>query len=512
MKKFALLLLLGFMLVWCDGITKNWSSSVSTNTTTQETEDTSGKKVPLVTGKKKLIALMSTTCPHCNNEIPVLDKFYRAYKDDVTMQVIVVNADSNGKSKFAGNYQIPQETDPEKIKKLTYQALTGEACGYVPSFVIFSPDNQIEEKICGGSLTYEALEEKLLFEVNPRDPYDIDYDSIQVPQDTAFQEQGFQKDDLWVVMTTNHGKIEIRMFPRFAPKTVDNFLALAAKGYYDGLTFHRVIQNFMIQWGDPNGNGTGGESIYGEKFEDEFSPRLTNIPGSLAMANSGPATNGSQFFINQVNNDFLNNKHSVFGQVVNGMEVVEEILTQETNTSDAPITPVVMEKVEVVQYDGKTLKPYTFTLWDSQKIHDNNTIQEWDLVYVHYKLHTTDDETIIDSSYSRYEPIAVIINSQTPATIPGFMKALKELKLGDKTTVTIPAKDGYWEEGKTMEVPRKELEDAMAQGWDTTEIKKWAVIFDTEILDVTDTHITILDNHPLLWKDLVFELEIMKIN
>gem|GEM_PF-1715065 len=190
---------------------------------------------------------MSTTCPHCNNEIPILDKFYRTYKDDVTMQVIVVNAESNGKTKFPGNYQIPQETDPEKIKKLTYQALTGEACGYVPSFVIFSADNQIEEKICGGSLTYEELEEKLLFETTPRDPYDIDYSKIQVPQDNNFQELGWQKDELGVIMTTNHGKIEIRMFPRFAPKTVENFLALSAKGYYDGLTFHRVIKDFMIQ-------------------------------------------------------------------------------------------------------------------------------------------------------------------------------------------------------------------------------------------------------------------------
>ena len=101
------------------------------------------------------------------------------------------------------------------------------------------------------------------------------------------------------IMHTSMGDIHIRFFPEAAPKAVENFLTHARNGYYDGLTFHRVIKDFMIQGGDPNGNGSGGESIWGKGFEDEFDAKLLNLRGSLAMANSGVATNGSQFFINQ---------------------------------------------------------------------------------------------------------------------------------------------------------------------------------------------------------------------
>ena len=101
---------------------------------------------------------------------------------------------------------------------------------------------------------------------------------------------------------TNHGEIVIQLFPEQAPKTVENFVGLAKKGYYDGVIFHRVINDFMIQGGDPTGTGMGGESIWGAPFEDEFSNELFNIRGALSMANAGPATNGSQFFIVQNQN------------------------------------------------------------------------------------------------------------------------------------------------------------------------------------------------------------------
>lgn len=148
-----------------------------------------------------------------------------------------------------------------------------------------------------------------------------------------------------IVMSTSQGDIKIRLFPELAPKTVENFVGLAKKGYYDNLTFHRIIPNFMIQGGDPNGNGTGGASLWGSQFEDEFNPNLKNIPGSLSMANAGPNTNGSQFFINQVNNSFLDGKHSVFGQVFEGMGVVEAITKVKTDGNDKPVQPVVMKKV-----------------------------------------------------------------------------------------------------------------------------------------------------------------------
>ncbi|MBE6183043.1 MAG: peptidylprolyl isomerase, partial [Bacillus sp. (in: Bacteria)] len=102
-----------------------------------------------------------------------------------------------------------------------------------------------------------------------------------------------------VEMHTNMGKIKIKLFPELAPKTVENFVKHSENGYYDGLIFHRVINGFMIQGGDPSGNGTGGESIYGAPFEDEFTPQLFNLRGALSMANAGPNTNGSQFFIVQ---------------------------------------------------------------------------------------------------------------------------------------------------------------------------------------------------------------------
>lgn len=216
------------------------------------------------------------------------------------------------------------------------------------------------------------------------------------------------------VMTTSMGEISIRLFPDAAPKTVYNFKKLAQQGYYDGLTFHRVINDFMIQGGDPNGDGTGGESVWGGSFEDEFSKNLVNLRGSLAMANSGSNTNGSQFFINQAgpvdaslwdtmqtNYDqlkdmsdedklsvqsyygyiFLNmdavtdaykslyeeqggnpsldgaynafnpqRGHTVFGQVYEGMEVVDAIAQVETDDSDKPVEDVTINSIEIVPY------------------------------------------------------------------------------------------------------------------------------------------------------------------
>ncbi|MGR3972987.1 MAG: peptidylprolyl isomerase [Candidatus Rhabdochlamydia sp.] len=129
-----------------------------------------------------------------------------------------------------------------------------------------------------------------------------------------------------VKVTTNQGSFEIELFSEQAPKTCENFLKLAEKGYYNGTLFHRVIPNFMIQGGDPQGNGTGGESIWGHAFEDEFHPSLKfDKEGILAMANRGPHTNGSQFFITTTPTSWLNNKHTIFGKVVKGYDVIQKI-------------------------------------------------------------------------------------------------------------------------------------------------------------------------------------------
>jgi cyclophilin family peptidyl-prolyl cis-trans isomerase len=150
------------------------------------------------------------------------------------------------------------------------------------------------------------------------------------------------------VIKTNMGTIELELFSKETPKTVENFVGLANKGYYDGVIFHRVIDNFMIQGGDPTGTGRGGESYWGGKFKDEFVPSLKHSePGILSMANAGPNTNGSQFFITLVATPWLDGKHTVFGKVINGMEVVQAIGKVPKNQMDRPLKDVVMESVTI---------------------------------------------------------------------------------------------------------------------------------------------------------------------
>ncbi|MEG2597448.1 MAG: peptidylprolyl isomerase [Oscillospiraceae bacterium] len=179
-------------------------------------------------------------------------------------------------------------------------------------------------------------------------------------------------------MKTNFGDIRILLFPEAAPKTVENFTTLAQRGYYDGVIFHRVIQDFMIQGGDPTGTGMGGESAFGKTFGDEFSDEARNFYGALSMANAGPNTNGSQFFIVQADaqniddnifptlarqgknfsaeviekykevggTPWLDGAHTVFGQVIEGMDVVEKIAALKVDRNSKP-----SEKVEILGID-----------------------------------------------------------------------------------------------------------------------------------------------------------------
>ena len=176
------------------------------------------------------------------------------------------------------------------------------------------------------------------------------------------------------VLKTNQGEIKIQLFPEQAPMTVENFIRLAQKGYYDGTIFHRVISDFMIQGGDPEGNGTGGESIWGHPFEDELSRELFNIRGALSMANSGPNTNGSQFFIVQNKNmpkryikqmepagypkeiihaykqggtPWLDGGHTVYGQVITDMDVVDKIAKSKKDKMDKPLEDITIESIQV---------------------------------------------------------------------------------------------------------------------------------------------------------------------
>jgi peptidyl-prolyl cis-trans isomerase A (cyclophilin A) len=156
--------------------------------------------------------------------------------------------------------------------------------------------------------------------------------------------------EIYALFDTTEGAFKVRFFADKAPRTVDNFVSLAdgsktGKPFYDGLTFHRVIPDFMIQGGCPEGSGRGGP---GYRFDDEFHPSLRHSkPGLLSMANAGPGTNGSQFFVTVAATPWLDNRHSIFGEVIEGYEVVEKISLVPRNASDAPRTPVRIRTVTI---------------------------------------------------------------------------------------------------------------------------------------------------------------------
>ena len=227
--------------------------------------------------------------------------------------------------------------------------------------------------------------------------------SLHSDKEVGYQLELPQKNEEIAIVNTSMGQFKLRFFPEAAPKAVENFKTHSKNGYYNGKIFHRIIKNFMIQGGDPNGNGTGGESIWGKPVEDEFSDKLFNITGAVAMANSGKNTNGSQFFINQGNKEsfdgweyfenvyekYKNNKnasiidmskitpeikelynnnggnphldgafnsqnkgHTVFAQVFDGMDVINKIASVETNSSDKPLTDVVIQNIELLTFEG----------------------------------------------------------------------------------------------------------------------------------------------------------------
>jgi len=151
-----------------------------------------------------------------------------------------------------------------------------------------------------------------------------------------------------VVIDTNVGKIEVKLYAKKSPLAVENFLGLTKKGYYNGTIFHRVIKGFMIQGGDPTGTGRGGASIWGKEFKNENTPNLVfDKPFLLAMANHGPNTNGSQFFITTVPTPHLNGGYTIFGEVVKGQDVVKKIENVSTGAGDRPMFPQTMKKVYI---------------------------------------------------------------------------------------------------------------------------------------------------------------------
>ncbi len=220
---------------------------------------------------------------------------------------------------------------------------------------------------CGNDVVYKGTttktnnssqseETKMTFEAKTTDAL-LDINDIEVAEDVTvdadYATREPEKGETVAIIHTNMGDISMRFLDEIAPLATNSFIALAEAGRYDKTIFHRVINNFMIQAGDyTNFNGTGGASAYGTEFDNEVSEYASNVRGSVAMANAGPDTNGSQFYINQCPNDntYLDGGYTVFGWVYEGMDVVDAIAAVSTDGMDRPLDDVIIEYIEVLEY------------------------------------------------------------------------------------------------------------------------------------------------------------------
>lgn len=343
-----------------------------------------------------------------------------------------------------------------------------------------------------------------------------------------YQTKKLEDGDIVAVMKTTNGTIQIKLFTEDVPKTTLNFMWLAQQGYYDGIIFHRVIKGFMIQGGDPDGTGQGWKSIYGAKFDDEFSDKLSNITGSISMANSGPNTNGSQFFINQADNTNLDfnkgdtrSKHSVFGQVVEGMDNVDKIAKVQTAEQDRPVKEVKIISLVIKQYKNGTLKDYSFDLEaEKEKVETemkkaaeakkeadkNKAVEAWNKIAVHYTL-TLENGDKVDSSIDRWDAFEFTVGAWM--TIKWFDDGVIWMKIGDKKTLTLDPKDAYGE--AEISLPKAQFKSFEDAG---IKLEKGAKLptqmWEINVLEVSDDTVTIENNHDLAWKTLIFDVEMIE--
>ncbi|PZM85692.1 peptidylprolyl isomerase [Candidatus Gracilibacteria bacterium] len=322
--------------------------------------------------------------------------------------------------------------------------------------------------------------------------------------------------DVVAFMKTTKGQIEIFLETKKAPVTTANFIGLAKKGYYNGVIFHRVIKDFMIQGGDPEGTGMGGKSIYGEKFKDEFDKDLKNNTFTISMANSGVNTNGSQFFINVKDNNYLDFKHSVFGEVIAGKENVLNISKVKTGANDKPEKEVKIISIEIKEYkDGKFID-YAFdekkVVEDYKKAEEElkkSPVKEGDTVSVHYN-GTLENGEKFDSSYDRGEPIDFQVGSGM--MIKGFDKAVVGMKVGEKKSIILKPEDAYGKEEDYIITAGREKFAQIEQNEKLEEKKIIQTTHgDLEILKLTDKEVTFKPAKlpPLVGKTLKFDIEIV---
>lgn len=328
--------------------------------------------------------------------------------------------------------------------------------------------------------------------------------SVKIPQSMSKEEYKNLKDGLYAQMETSKGNMTIELYERDAPLTVANFVGLAegtkenkakplGTPYYDGIIFHRVIKDFMIQGGDPDGKGTGGP---GYDFEDEFfSDKKHDKKGVLSMANAGPGTNGSQFFITEVPTPWLDGKHTIFGQVIDGLDVVDTIANVKKGPQDKPVEDIVINHVYIIKkgdeyknYDGgkafdkaqaehkaktEEIKKREQAEYDKEiqrqkdltakaqttasglkyfieKEGSGDLPKQGDSLQVHYTLRLNDGIKL-DSSYDRDQPLTAQVG--VTQLIKGWMEALTLFKKGTKVFLIIPPELGYGPQGAGGVIP-----------------------------------------------------------
>ncbi len=347
---------------------------------------------------------------------------------------------------------------------------------------------------------------------------------------TNYQTQAPKSWDIIAVMKTTNGTIKIKLFIKDVPSVVNNFIWLANKWYYNWVTFHRVINNFMIQWGDPEWTWMWWESIYWKKFDDEFSDKLSNIKGSISMANAWPNTNWSQFFINQVDNTGLDfnkepstSKHAVFWQVYEGMENVNKIAKVKVWANDKPEKDVKIISLEIFKLDWTKEVEYKINEKEivekynekkKEKLEEmkKKVISVWDTISVNYTW-KLEDWTVFDSSLNPWRtPLEFEVWAWK--MIKGFDNWVIWMKIWEKKTLTLLPADAYWEydENKTQDLKKESLKSFEDAG---IELVAWAELptpqWKFKIKKVEGDIVTIDINHELAWKKLIFDIEIVEI-
>lgn len=328
--------------------------------------------------------------------------------------------------------------------------------------------------------------------------------AVKIPNSMSKEEYNNLSEGLYAQMETSMGNMTIELFDEDAPLTVANFVGLAegtksneakpaGTPYYDGIIFHRVIKDFMIQGGDPDGKGSGGP---GYSFADEFfSDKKHDKKGMLSMANAGPNTNGSQFFITEVPTPWLDGRHTIFGQVIEGLDVIDSIANVKKGPQDKPVQDVVIEHVHIIKkgdkyknYDGgkefakaeaihkekmaeiekktqaekdkeiqrqkelsaKAQKTASGLMYYIEKEGTGAMPLNGDTLNVHYTLRLNDGEKL-DSSYDRNQPLQAEVG--VTQLIPGWMEALTMFKKGTKVFLIIPPELGYGAQGAGGVIP-----------------------------------------------------------